>query len=141
MRSVSDRIRHAISFEIIGLMLVTPLGAMAFLMPIHDIGIVGFVCATIATIWNLVYNYVFDVALQRISGTTLKTSIVRVYHAILFEIGLLIVLMPFIAWYLGVSLLQAFIMDISFAIFYMLYAYAFNWAYDRMFPLDEWKTT
>ncbi|MEQ9476658.1 chlorhexidine efflux transporter, partial [Marinovum algicola] len=47
---------------------------------------------------------------------------------------------PFIAWYLGISLWQAFVMDVSFALFYMVYAFGFNWAYDRLFPLPEWKT-
>lgn len=140
MRSVSDRIRHAISFEIIGLLLVTPLGALAFHMPLHDIGIVSLVGATIATAWNFIYNYVFDLVRQRLAGTTQKTPLVRVYHAVLFEVGLLAALMPFIAWYLGVSLWQAFVMDVSFALFYMLYAYVFNWAYDRLFPLPEWKS-
>lgn len=141
MRSVSDRIRHAISFEIIGLLLVTPLGALAFHMPIHDIGVVSLVSATIATAWNFAYNYMFDVALQRMTGTTEKSGLVRVYHAVLFELGLLAVLMPFIAWYLGVSLWQAFVMDLSFALFYMVYAFVFNWAYDRIFPLPEWKAS
>lgn len=30
-------------------------------------------------------------------------------------------------------------MDLSFALFYVVYAYVFNWAYDRIFPLPEWK--
>lgn len=139
MRSVGDRIRHAISFEIIGLLLVVPLGAWVFHMPLHDIGMVGIVSATIATAWNFVYNYVFDLFLQRTAGTTEKSGLARVCHAILFEVGLLVVLMPFIAWYLGVSLWQAFVMDLSFALFYMFYAFGFNWAYDRIFPLAEWK--
>ncbi|MCQ4633997.1 PACE efflux transporter [Shinella sp. CPCC 100929] len=138
MRSVGDRIRHAISFEIAGLLLVTPLGAFAFGMPMHDIGVVGIVSATIATAWNFVYNYLFDWVLQQRTGTTQKSPRTRVFHAISFEVGLLAVLMPFIAWYLGVSIWQALVMDISFAIFYMLYALAFNWAYDRVFPLPEW---
>jgi len=140
MRSVGDRIRHAISFEIIGLVIVTPLGAWLFHMPMQDIGVVSIVSATIATLWNFVYNYLFDLVLQRISGTTQKSTLMRVYHTILFEVGLLAVLMPFIAWYLGVSLWQAFLMDLSFALFYMVYAFVFNWAYDRLFPLAEWKT-
>lgn len=61
----------------------------------------------------------------------------RVAHAVLFEVGLLAVLMPFIAWYLGVSLLQALLMDASFAGFYMAYAFVFNLAYDRVYPVQE----
>lgn len=139
MRSLRDRIRHAVSFEIIGLFLITPLGAFVFGMPVHDIGIVAVVSATIATLWNFVFNYVFDLALRRFSGTTEKTSLVRVLHALMFEAGLLATLMPFIACYLGVSLWRAFVMDVSFALFYVAYALVFNLAYDRLFPLPEWR--
>lgn len=139
MRSPLDRLRHALSFEILALILVIPLGSMAFGWPMYDIGVVTIVSATLATFWNMIYNFLFDVALVRLAGTTQKTVPIRVLHAALFEIGLLIVLMPFIAWYLGVSLWQAFIMDVAFALFYMVYAFVFNLAYDRMFPLPEWS--
>lgn len=135
MRSLADRIRHALSFEIIGLLLVVPLGALVFGMPMEDIGIVGVVSATLATTWNYLYNLIFDHAMQRLKGTTLKTPAIRVAHAVLFEIGLLIALMPFIAWYLGISLMHALVMDISFALFYVVYAFIFNLGYDKLFPL------
>lgn len=138
MRSPLDRLRHALSFEIIALLLFVPLGALAFHVPMQDIGVVGVVSATLATLWNMVYNYAFDLALRRLTGTTRKTGRARLLHAVLFELGLLVVLMPFIAWYLGVSLWRALVMDMSFALFYMLYALVFNWAYDRLFPLPEW---
>lgn len=140
MRTFIDRMRHAVSFEVLGLVLITPLGAWAFHLPLHDIGIVSLVSATIATAWNFIYNYLFDVVMQRRIGTTEKSGRVRVLHAIVFEVGLLTALMPFIAWYLDVSLWTAFVMDTSFALFYMGYAFIFNLAYDRLFPLPEWNT-
>jgi uncharacterized membrane protein len=139
MRTTRDRIRHAISFEIIGLILVTPFGAWAFGLPMHDIGVLGIVGATIATLWNYVYNFGFDHIMQWLAGDTRKTTLVRMLHAVLFEAGLLLVLLPLFAWYLGISLWQAFLMDVSFALFYMGYAFVFNWAYDRLFPLPEWR--
>ncbi|WP_421952620.1 PACE efflux transporter [Pelagibacterium sp.] len=139
MRTAWDRVRHAICFEIIGLILVIPLGALVFAMPMHDIGVVGLVSATIAMAWNYVFNLGFDTILQRTIGTTLKSVRLRIAHAVLFELGLLIVLMPFIAWYLGITLIHALVMDISFALFYMGYAFVFNLAYDRAFPLPEWR--
>jgi uncharacterized membrane protein len=139
MRTARDRIRHAISFEMIGLALVTPLGAWAFHMPMHNMGVVGIVGATIATLWNYVYNLGFDHMMERMRGSTRKTAPIRVLHTIMFEVGLLFVLLPFFAWYLGISLWQAFLMDVSFALFYMGYAFVFNWAYDRLFPLPEWQ--
>ncbi len=139
MRTVADRIRHAVSFELLGLALIVPIGSWAFSMPVADIGIVGVVSATLATAWNYVYNLGFDLALRRFTGTTLKTVGMRVVHAMLFEAGLLMILMPFIAWYLGISLWHAFVMDVAFALFYIVYAFAFNWGYDRLFPLPEWQ--
>ena len=93
----------------------------------------------IATLWNLVYNYLFDLGMTRVLGTTAKSAAMRVFHAVLFEAGLLCLLLPFIAVYLGISLWAALAMDISFALFYMVYAFVFNWAYDRLFPLAEWQ--
>jgi len=140
MRSTGDRIRHAISFEIIGLMLIVPLGALAFHMPASDMGIVGISSATIATGWNYLYNLGFDHLMRRLTGGTQKSAAVRIAHAVAFELGLLVVLLPLIAWYLGIGLWQALMMDISFALFYVVHAFAFNWLYDRLFPLPEWQT-
>ncbi|MCU9849701.1 PACE efflux transporter [Defluviimonas sp. WL0024] len=137
MRTARDRILHAISFEIIGLALVTPLGAWAFGLPMHDIGVVGIVGATVATLWNYAYNLLFDHAMLRLVGTVRKTLPARVLHTVLFEAGLLAILLPFIAWYLGVTLVQAFLMDVSFALFYLVYAFVFNWAFDLAFPVPS----
>ncbi|WP_431320993.1 PACE efflux transporter [Rhizobium sp. YTU87027] len=138
MRKTADRVRHAISFELIGLALVTPLGALAFGMPMADIGVIGVVGATLATLWNYIYNLGFDHLMQRLSGSTLKSVAIRVLHAVMFEVGLLLALLPMIAWYLSISVVQALMMDVSFALFYMVYAFVFNWAYDRVFPLPDW---
>jgi Predicted membrane protein len=139
MRSTRDRIRHALSFEIIALLIVTPLGALFFEKPIEDIGVIAIGGATIATGWNYLYNLGFDHLMRRMTGGTQKSPAIRVAHSILFELGLLIVLLPFVAWYLDISLWEALVMDIAFALFYVAYAFVFNWAYDRIFPLPEWK--
>lgn len=139
MRTTLDRIRHALSFEIIGLLISTPLAAWVFHHPILDIGVVGAVTSVVATAWNYVYNLIFDHAMQRIAGTTRKGPVIRVLHSALFEGGLLVMLLPFIAWYLGIGLIEAFVMDISYSLFYMAYAFVFNWAYDLIFPLPEWS--
>jgi uncharacterized membrane protein len=135
MRDTKDRLRHALSFEIIALFLVIPAGAWAFNLPLDNVSVVAVVSATIATGWNYLYNLMFDHALLRIAGHVSKSLAVRVLHAILFEGGLLMILLPFIAWYLGVGLIEAFLMDVSFAVFYLVYAFVFNWLYDLVFPI------
>lgn len=137
MRTAKDRVRHAVSFEIIALFIVTPAGAWALGRPLLDIGIVSAVSATIATVWNYFYNLLFDHAMLAARGDVRKTVPIRIAHAVLFETGLLVVLLPFIAWYLSVSWTAAFMMDVSFAIFYLVYAFVFNWLYDVTFPVPN----
>lgn len=137
MRTFRDRLRHALSFEIIALVIITPLGAWAFGIPLGSIGFVAVVSATIATAWTYLYNLVFDHALLRFAGDVRKSVPMRIVHALLFEAGLLLILLPFIAWYLQVSLLDAFLMDLSFAVFYLGYTFMFNWLYDLVFPLPS----
>ncbi len=138
MRTTADRIRHAISFEIIGVLIATPLAAFAFHLHAEDSAVIIIGSATVAMAWNYLYNLLFDKALNRLAGTTLKSGRVRILHAVLFELGLLLMLMPLIALYLGITLWEALLMDFAFALFYMGYALVFNWAYDRVFPLPEW---
>lgn len=135
MRTVRDRIRHALSFEIIGLILAIPLGALVFHHPMEDIGVITVVASIVATVWNYLYNWGFDHALKRATGSVQKSLPVRVGHAVLFELGLVALLTPFVAWYLGIGLIEALLLDVSLAVFYMVYAFVFNFAYDRVFPI------
>ncbi|KMO36113.1 membrane protein [Methylobacterium tarhaniae] len=138
MRSTRDRIRHAILFEVVGLALIIPLGTMVFGLHASEMGVIGIGSAMVATAWNYVYNLGFDRAMQRFLGTTRKRLGLRVAHAVLFEAGLLVILLPPIAWYLGIGLVEAFVMDIAIALFYVAYAFVFNLAYDWVFPLKNW---
>lgn len=45
------------------------------------------------------------------------------------------VLLPFISIYLRISLWEALKLDAALAAFYLLYSFAYNWAYDYLFPL------
>jgi uncharacterized membrane protein len=137
MRTTRDRIRHAVMFEIVALMMVAPVGGMAFGVGMAHFGVVAVVSTTIAMLWNYVYNLGFDHALLRLRGSVEKTLRIRVAHAVLFEAGLLVFLVPFIALYLQVSLWEAFLMDVALAAFYLVYAFAFNLAYDRGFPVPD----
>ena len=137
MRTTLDRIRHAILFELVGLVLMIGGGSILTGFDAHSLGVIGVVSSLVATAWNYVYNLGFDRAMLRLRGSVLKTHPLRALHALLFEGGLLVLLLPFVAWMLGVSLWQAFLFDLAIAIFYIVYGYAYNWAYDRVFPMPE----
>lgn len=135
MRSFPDRVRHTVMFEIIGLALVIPGGAMLFNLPATHMGVIGVGSATVATLWNFVYNLGFDHAMLRFTGHTRKSLRLRVLHALLFEGGLLVLLLPPMAWYLGMGLWETLVMDLAIVVFYVVYAFLFNLAYDRTFPV------
>jgi uncharacterized membrane protein len=56
-------------------------------------------------------------------------------HAIGFEGGLVIFLVPMIALTLRVALTEAFLMDIGLTVFFLVYAYIFNLIFDAIFGL------
>lgn len=135
MRTTGDRVRHAVLFEVIALLLVVPLGGLVFGFPAGHFGVVALVSTSLAMLWNYAYNLGFDLVLARLGKAGPKTFATRMLHALLFEAGLLCLLVPFIAWYLELELWQAFVMDVALAGFYVVYAFAFNWVYDLAFPL------
>ena len=134
MRSTADRIRQALSFEFIGIVIVTPLFAWVFDHPIGDMGALVVLGATAATMWNYIFNLVFDHVLNWRRRDVRKTMPLRIVHAVLFEATLLVLLLPLFAWWLGVPLIAALVVEISFSVFYMGYAFVFTWGYDTLFP-------
>jgi uncharacterized membrane protein len=135
MRTPRDRVRHAVLFEGLALAIVAPLGSRVFAISAGHFGVVALVSTTIALFWTYGFNLGFDHALRRLGRSLHKTLPMRGLHALIFEAGLLCLLVPFIAWYLAVPLWQAFMIDLSLAGFYLVYAFGFNWAYDVVFPL------
>ncbi|MFK3991270.1 MULTISPECIES: PACE efflux transporter [unclassified Psychrobacter] len=135
MRTVKDRIRHTLGFEIIGLIIFVPLASWLFGFDIQSIGLIAVAASIIATLWNYFYNLLFDHSMLKLRGNVHKTVPLRMLHAFLFEGGLLLLFLPIIAWHLGISLWQAFIMDITMATFYLVHAFVYNWIYDNVFPI------
>lgn len=139
LRSLPDRLRQIALFELGGLALITPAFAWASGLPWAElIGLLA-VLALIAAIWNGSYNTCFDWCDGRLSGRTAdrRPLRLRVVHAIGFETGLLMVSLPVIMWWTGMSFVEALIADIALALAYTAYAFAFNLGYDRVFPIVQ----
>lgn len=137
MRTTLDRIRHAIGFELIALVLIVFVLSRFFGFEAHKIGALGIAFSLFATGWNFAYNLLFDKAMVKYTGQVTKQLRHRVIHAIVFEISLLWLTLPVIAWWLDISLLEAFIMDIGLVVFYLFYTYGYNLAYDKLFPMPS----
>ena len=93
----------------------------------------------IAVLWNLVFNHFFE-RWERRQPTRGRSPARRVAHAIGFEGGLLLWLVPFIAWWLGVSLWHALLMDLGLLLFFLVYTFDFTWVFDRVFGLPAAAT-
>ena len=93
----------------------------------------------IAVLWNLVFNHFFE-RWERRPPTRGRSPARRVAHAIGFEGGLLLWLVPFIAWWLGVSLWHALLMDLGLLLFFLVYTFVFTWVFDRVFGLPAAAT-
>jgi len=135
MRPFRDRVRHALLFEAVALAIFIPGSALLSGEPVAHMGVIGIASATIATVWNFVFNAGFDRAMLRLRGSVHKTMPIRVAHTFLFEAGLVALLVPMIAWYLGIGLWAALLMDVAIVTFYLVYGFLFNIAYDRVFPV------
>ena len=97
-------------------------------------GLMAVAASVVAVAWNLVFNTLFErwEARQSVRGRSLAR---RVVHALGFEGGLVVFLVPLMAWWFGITLLQALVMDLGLVVFFVCYTFVFNWAFDRVFGL------
>lgn len=137
MRSAGDRIRHAVCFEIIGVLIVTPLAGWAFDAEFSQIGVLAIAMSLIATVWNYIYNVMFDHLLLRLRGRVQKQVLERIVHAFVFEFGMLLITLPPVMWWMSYNFQQALAMALSLLVFYLVYTYIYNWLYDVLFPIPE----
>ncbi len=134
MRTLPDRLRHMILFEGIALVLLVTGAALFSSFDLKMFGAFGLMMSLLAMAWNLVYNWLFDLWDRRVRDFAPRTALLRAAHAILFEAGLLIAGTLLAMWWLQISLWNAFVLDVGLSLFFVTYAYGFNWAYDLIFP-------
>ncbi|SFF02100.1 Uncharacterized membrane protein [Paracidovorax wautersii] len=117
----------AIAFATAGLALLTGQGAG------HS-SAVAVACSAIAIAWNIGFNWAFErwEARQPVRGRSVGR---RVAHAIGFEGGLALILVPLFAWWFDVTLWEALVMDLGLLLFFLVYTFVFNWGFDRVFGL------
>lgn len=128
------RIVHTVGFEVFGILIFTPFAVFILNKSIMAIGILAIAISIVAMFWNLVYNYLFDLIENRLGGDRLKRGVIlRVSHALLFELGLLVITLPFIAYWLNMGIIQALLIDISFVLFYVVYAFFYNYIFDKVY--------
>ncbi len=134
MSPLSRKLVFAISFETFGVLLATlVLLAVSGATATQSFWLSA-INATVALLWNFVFNSLFEFweGRQSVKGRPFR---IRALHTLLFEGGLTALMVPFMAWWLDVSLLTAFTYELGLILLFVLYTYVFTWVFDRLFGL------
>ncbi|MBH3275894.1 PACE efflux transporter [Serratia marcescens] len=134
MQGVKRKLVYVTAYEIIG-MAISALGLA--LLSGHapsSTGPLAVVITTIAVSWNFIYNYLFEWWESRQVSRT-RTLKRRILHAVGFQLTLVVYLIPLIAWWMGITLWQALLLDMALIVIIPCYTFQFNWAFDKLFGL------
>ena len=124
------RLIHALSYEVILLVIIAIALSLIFEMPMEVTGVLGLVMAITSVIWNMIFNHYFEKFEAKRKLT--RTVAVRVLHAIGFEGGLMLVTIPMVAYALQMTLWHAIVLDFSLTLCILVYTFIFQWAYDAI---------
>lgn len=129
-KSFKERIFHTVIFEVTANVIIAL--SLAWLMNVSVLqsGSLSVISALTATVWNFVFNKLFD-ALQK-KHQFQRTFLVRAIHAVGFETGLIISLIPVAMFMLNLTIAEAFFVEIGLVLFFLPYTMLFNWLYDYL---------
>ncbi|KVT91600.1 hypothetical protein WK59_00220 [Burkholderia ubonensis] len=136
MQGWKRRIVYVVLFEVLGILIASAtLGALSGAGAAKS-GMLGVMISTTGVVVNFLYNLAFEAWERRRAATTRSVGR-RVLHAIGFQVALVTFLIPLIAWWLDVSLLQAFLYDAVLIVFFPIFTFVYNWSFDGMFGLPD----
>jgi uncharacterized membrane protein len=134
MSPIQRRILQAVLYEVGAIAMTWPVFGLGFGASAGSALALATLLSTIALSWNFVFNALFErwEAAQPVRGRSLQR---RVLHGIGFEGGLVLMLVPVMAWWLETSLWHAFLAELGLLLMFFVYAIAFTWAFDKVFGL------
>lgn len=131
---LARRIVQAVLYEGIAIAAVGPALSYLFDESAGSSFALAFVMSTIALGWNFLFNTWFErwEAGRAVKGRSLVR---RLLHGLGFEGGLVLMLVPLMAYWLDATLLSAAIAQAGIFAFFFVYSVAFTWSFDRVFGL------
>ncbi len=131
-----ERIFQAILFEMIVLSILIPTSVIIGGFKAEKMIVVAIGLSLFAVFWNYIYNIIFDNFMGR--NRSERGLAARCIHAVGFELGMIAITLPVIAWYLNITWIAALILEAGFLIFILVYTLIFNILYDRYQPYQKW---
>lgn len=132
MQGKKRKVVQAISYELLAMLFVVPLAAWVFDSGLALSTLVAVGVSLTAVLWNMAFNSLFE-AWEARQARPQRTLGRRVWHALGFEVGLLLFTVPLIAYGLGIDWWQALLADVGLMLFFLVYAFFFQWGFDRLF--------
>jgi len=129
-KSFYEHCFHAVLFELLALLLCAPLMSWALGVSFTHAGLLTLMISLVAMSWNVIFNTLFD-RLER-QFRWQRSFGVRLLHAVTFEAGLILAVVPLAAWWLDIDLVAAFVLDIGLVLFFLPYTLVYNWCYDKV---------
>ena len=124
------RVIYVISYELVAILLTT-LILVVLGFGGGSSGLIAVISSTVALIWNYIWTTLFEFWESRQESQT-RTPLRRAVHAVGFEGGLVVFLVPILAWVLSVSLLEALRLEAGLLVFFLAYTFVFSWLFDRI---------
>lgn len=137
-KTLYERFLHAVLFELVALLLCAPVMSWLLGVSFAHAGLLTLMISLVAMTWNVIFNSMFDRLERRWKAKDATTRAeprrfsVRIAHAVIFEAGLILAVVPMAAWWLDIGLIEAFVLDIGLVLFFLPYTLVFNWCYDKV---------
>lgn len=139
IRSWRERAAQTLWFEGIGLVLVAPLYAWASGSGGGESLLLVATLSLVVMAWAALYNTLFDLAERRCTGRVAsdRPHGLRTVHAIGLEGSAVLLTWPVIWAMTDLSWTAALLADLGLTATYVVYGYAFHWAFDRLRPVPS----
>jgi uncharacterized membrane protein len=134
MQGIKRRVVYIVLFEAFAIAFTGIALAASSDQPARVAGALAVASSVVAVIWNFVYNWAFERWESR-QATKGRGMVRRTAHAVGFEAGLVVLLVPLFAYGLQISLWHALVYDIGLVVFFLVYGFVFNLAFDFFFGL------
>jgi uncharacterized membrane protein len=128
------RVVQAVLYETIAVAVVAPVLTLVFAQPVASSMALTLLMSAIATVWNFVFNAVFEHWETRHPARGRPWQR-RLAHGLGFELGLSVLLVPLMAYWMHISVWQALWADTGLMVFFLGYTVVFTWVFDRLFGL------
>lgn len=137
LRGMRERMMQTLGDELGGLILVTPLYALAFGRGTGGSLAVMEALSAAVKPWSPLHNAGFDWAEFRFAGRVVsdRPQALRVVHAVSHETSSFALTTPILVWLGGHGWWEALVIDAALLVAYTAWAYAFKLVHDRLRPV------